>query len=436
MTAIPSPLRPLLGPTLEGLDESRLERLIGLEENQHLEFKVDLEDAKAARLEQVRDLVSFANAGGGLVLFGVEEDRETYTATALPGLDTDVDVVRQLEQIIVERSHPVIPATVDRIVLDSGRHIIAVVIAPSPLAPHAVIDSTRMQWPVRRGHGKDFLTEAQLADAYARRFAGAAAITEQLTELHREHEQSLALEHRGWVVVSMVPTAPAPGVVGPEAQDVGRAWIERFERRRLGYDGKGSRVNWNVRVGYRGLELIDQGESTHQHGRLLVDGAGTAAAAILVRELEHVHEEPSLKGTPIGGRTPAAITETIVDLVDLLATHAVDTGAGGDAHLAVSIHLDDNAVLQIRHADDRHGMIRPDFGRRPGPTPISLRSVELAPLADNPTALLQAAHLLATDITTRYGTSDLEVLDASGSITAGDSAEHKRLTKWARQRGT
>lgn len=50
---------------------------------------------------------------------------------------------------------------------------------------------------VRREHGKDFLTEAQLADADARRFAGAAAITEQLTELHRDHEQFLSLEHQG-----------------------------------------------------------------------------------------------------------------------------------------------------------------------------------------------------------------------------------------------
>ena len=433
MTAIPSPLRPLLGPTLEALDESQLQRVLGTEENQHLEFKGDLESSKEARLEQIRDLVSFANAGGGLVLFGVDEGRSTHIASALSGLGTEVDVVRQLEQIIVARSHPVIPANVERIVLDSGRQVVAVVIAPSPLAPHAVIEGIRMSWPVRRGHGKDFLTEAQLADAYARRFAGAAAITEQLTDLHCDHEQFLSLEHRGWVIVSLVPTAPAPGVVGPDAQEVGRQWIERFERRRLDSDGTGARVHWNVRIGYRGLELIDQGGGTHQHGRLRVDGGGTAAAGMLVREREH--EEPSLKGTPIGVRTPAAIVETIVDLVDLLASHAVDAGAGGEAHLAVSIHLAEDAMLQVRPADDRHGMIRPEFGRRLGPSPVSLRSVELAPLVDDPAALLQATHLLATDITTRYGTSDLEVLDASGAITQGATAEHKRLTKWVRQRG-
>ncbi len=50
-----------------------------------------------------------------------------------------------------------------------------------------------------------------------------------------------------------------------------------------------------MRIGYRGLELIDQGEGTQQHGWLLADGAGTAAAAMLVREREH--EEPSLTGT-------------------------------------------------------------------------------------------------------------------------------------------
>lgn len=433
MTAIPSPLRPLLGSSLADLDESRLQHLLGIEENQHLEFKRDLESSREARIEQIRDLVSFANAGGGLVLFGVDEDSETRTASALCGLETDVDVVRQLEQIIVERSHPVIPATVDRIPLASGRQVVAVVIAPSPLAPHAVIEKKRMSWPVRRGHGKDYLTEAQLADSYARRFAGAAAITEQLTDLHHDHEKLLALEHLGWVVVSLVPTAPAPGVISPDAENEGRDWIERFERRRLDGDGRGARAHWNVRIGYRGLELIDQGEGTHQHGHLLVDGGGTAAAAILISQPRY--EEPSLRGMPIGGRTPSAIAETIVDHLDLLASHAVDVGAGGDAHLAVSVHLDDNAILQIKPAHDGHGRIGPEFGRRQGPCPISLRSVELTPLVDNPAAFLQAAHLLATDITSRYGTSDLEVLDAAGVITEGASAEHERLSKWARQRG-
>ena len=75
----------------------------------------------------------------------------------------------------------------------------------------------------------------------------------------RDHEQFLSLENRGWVVVSLVPTAPSPGVVGPDAQEVGRQWIERFERRRLDSDGTGTRVHWNVRIGYRGLELIDRG---------------------------------------------------------------------------------------------------------------------------------------------------------------------------------
>lgn len=234
-------------------------------------------------------------------------------------------------------------------------------------------------------------------------------------------------------MVSLVPPAPAPGVIGPDAQDAGREWIAEFEHRRLGSNGSGARPHWNVRVGYRGLELIDPGEGTHQHGRLLVDGAATAAAAMLVRE--HEQEEPSLKGTPIGGRTPAAIAETIVDLVDLLASHALDSGAGGEAQLAVSTHVAEDAMLQIRSADDLHGMIRPEFGRRRGPTPASLRSVELAPLVDDPAAIRQAAHLLATDITTRYGTSDLEVLNASGAITQGATAEHKRLTKWVRQRG-
>ena len=136
-----------------------------------------------------------------------------------------------------------------------------------------------------------------------------------------DHEQFLSLEHRGWVAVSLVPNAPSPGVVGPDAQEVGRQWIERFERRRLDSDGTGARVHWNVRIGHRGLELIDQSEGTQQHGRLLADAPAQrpppcSSASVSTRSRH--------SRAPIGGRTPAAIVETIVDLVDLLASHAVD----------------------------------------------------------------------------------------------------------------
>jgi hypothetical protein len=431
VTAIPAPLRPLLGRTLEGLDEAILARLIDLEENQHLEFKRDLAGSKEARLEQMRDLVSFANAGGGLVLFGIDEDPGTHAASEVVGVGTEIDVVRQLEQILLERSHPVIPATVDRVLLRNGRQVVVVVISPSPLAPHAVIDGVRMSFPVRRGHGKDFLSEAQLADAYARRFAGAAAVTEQLADLHHDHEQFLSLENCGWVVVSMVPTAPAPGVVGPDAVDVGREWIREFEERRLDRSGT-TRQYWNVRVGYRGLELVDGGEGTHQHGRLQVDGVGTAAAAMLVRALNT--EDPATDGVLMASRSPAQITEMIIDLVDLLSSRAVDVGAGGDAHLAVSLHLADDVLMQVRPDYSQFWMGPENLGRRRGPVPVSLRSVELVPLVDDPAALLQVAHLLATDITTWFGISDLEVLDADGRITDGTTPSHTRLNRWAAHR--
>jgi hypothetical protein len=41
-------------------------------------------------------------------------------------------------------------------------------------------------------------------------------------------------------------------------------------------------------------------------------------------------------------------------------------------------------------------------------------SVELQPLVEDPEALPAAAFLLTTDITTRYGIADLQVIDASG----------------------
>lgn len=108
-----------------------------LKEGHWLDAKADLAKAPGAKEELARDLASFANDGGAL-LVGVREDRATGTSSVNPidlaGLPELVD------QVARSRSDPPL-FTVCHPLADSetpGRGVLLIVIPPSASAPHMV----------------------------------------------------------------------------------------------------------------------------------------------------------------------------------------------------------------------------------------------------------------------------------------------------------
>jgi hypothetical protein len=74
---VPLPLRRLLGPDLDGVDLAAVERVIGLAEGHELEYKREAYPATdGGAKEAAYDLTDFANAAGGLLIVGIEEDGE------------------------------------------------------------------------------------------------------------------------------------------------------------------------------------------------------------------------------------------------------------------------------------------------------------------------------------------------------------------------
>jgi hypothetical protein len=137
-----------------------------LGERHWLDVKETVGSGDGAKKELARDLVSFANDGGGLII-GVAEDKQAGTLHLAPvelaGMAEKVDQVARsrCDPPLYVQSHPLPDPT------DSTHGVLLVEVPPSPLAPH-MVEGT---YYGRNDKTKHKLTDSEVANLHARRTA-------------------------------------------------------------------------------------------------------------------------------------------------------------------------------------------------------------------------------------------------------------------------
>src|SRR3954470_16193814 len=89
-----------------------------IEESLQLEFKSAgaLENTPRNKIELSKDVSAFANGIGGLVVYGLSEDRAAHIATAFDPIDRTVVTKEWLEQVITSNIHPKIQGLVIHVI--------------------------------------------------------------------------------------------------------------------------------------------------------------------------------------------------------------------------------------------------------------------------------------------------------------------------------
>jgi len=153
---------PILKETLEALIAS------AIPEGQSLEYKraINVETAKA-KSEFCADVAAFANASGGEIIFGMDEDGDGKAKALKPLADFAQDQTeRQLRQILNAHVDPAIPGLIFEVVeLSSGNPILVLRIPRSWNRPHCVIGDTPA-FPIREGASKHNLKVRELREAF------------------------------------------------------------------------------------------------------------------------------------------------------------------------------------------------------------------------------------------------------------------------------
>lgn len=431
MAQIPPALQVLLGDDLGAVTAAELENLLGAEENQHLEFKLAVGEAKGERREFAMDVTALANGGGGLLAVGIDED-DAGAASKLAGIPADGDTALRFEQILASLVQPPLPLTVHRVALPDDREVVLVAVDGGPLRPHAVLDgSSKLSYPIRRGRKKEYLTEAEVADSYSRRFVAADRRARDLQDLHTEFTDSLPTDLQVWLAVSLLPSSLGFGSMRPNLHVETKDWLGSIDVLTDPW--------WNTRTGYRSVLGADRFDTPSRRLLLRTDGAGAAAwsSPTYWRNDDHVSHNPIEGEPPLFGHNVTAVLEWIVDSLHILTSYARHAGATGSADVAVQLVTAPDCVSHLLGAGQTSSDLR--LYNQPlelqGSSRTTRRTVDLSALPADLGALMQAATMLSIDVISQYGYSDLGVVDEQGQLLPSAERFALNLAHWARSHG-
>lgn len=202
----------MIAPTVafEGIAESNLLALIenGVSEQRTIEYKRELPaGGDEARRDFLGYASSFANAGGGDPIFGIEAQDGVPVRLQPLQLNPDQDALR-FEQMIRDGVSPRVPGVRIRAVAVTGGHVHLIRVPRSWAGPHAVIYKGAFRFYSRTSAGKYPLDVGELRSA----FLSGTALGEQIRAFRAERlatlvsgESPVLLADGPKIVVHLVP---------------------------------------------------------------------------------------------------------------------------------------------------------------------------------------------------------------------------------------
>jgi len=156
---------------LEDISTADVQALIddGVREGRSVEYKASLPGGRDQdNREFLADVCSFANAGGGDLLFGVAAEAGVPTEiVGLSGFDPDKDILR-LESVLRDSVEPRIPAVRFHTVGDAGASPVLIIRIPKSWAgPHMVTFRGSSRFFARSSAGKFQMDVAEIRSAFA-----------------------------------------------------------------------------------------------------------------------------------------------------------------------------------------------------------------------------------------------------------------------------
>lgn len=208
MSLLHKPLRDVTAKDIESLEEV---------EGKNIEYKRCLpSDDYEGRIEFLADASSFANASGGHLIYGIEEENGLPVAVCGLSLDNPDAHVQKYENMLRDNIKPRIPGVQIRAVpLHDGKHALVLHIPHSWAKPHAVALRKHWRFYARNSAGKYPLDVGELRNQFLLSDAAGERIrafrTDRLASIIAG-EAPVALPETAMTVLHLVPLASSdPG---------------------------------------------------------------------------------------------------------------------------------------------------------------------------------------------------------------------------------
>lgn len=425
-----SPIHAALGEAPGPLTFDMIRECIaqGIAESDDLDWKEALPGKEEPRLTEFsKDVAAMANTRGGVIVYGVEEERGKGTAKAIKSVDISESTQRRLRQLIWSRIQPIVggvecvPVSSE----DGTESVLVLSIPRSPDAPHFIGKENQLGVPYRDGPETPWMREREIERAYRDRFTQRESTDARILDLTSALTESLAPDETFLVGIA-VPRTPLPRVInGIERTEVKKVLKDTLGKslevaptepgprllilRELGSDAFNPAVNYRSWLVQNRKDRSPDGLCDVLHVELHLDGSISFAASMknFTSGIEDTRD-------PI----PTLVIEGFsADFVALADTYMRRTGAQGTVTLRMDILRQNQANPLAAYDIERHGplvtgrLAQPEWSR-------SLKafrpvSSELSPSATVET-LRSIACDLAEDAVNQFGIARLHSLHRDG----------------------
>lgn len=396
--------------------------------------------------ERAKDIVSFANSRGGMLVFGVNDGGASAAEDRLQPLDSDGvnAAIEKYRKDVRAYSHPIPLFDMFAVPAANGGFYVVAVVPPSALAPHAVRagtdDRPTFMYPVRasgESHTR-FLPEFEIADRYRGRFRSS---DDRIRRANQIWDSGVQTVRDGsddiWMMVSVSPDAPVDETLTVAVRREISDWGDRqqFPSGTIGVHAP-SRDSFFPGPGYVEFTQLVSGPGTlnepapvSAYRALYADGSGFAALRI--------------------GYHPANLAPTVLvqdDLIDALTAcvpHLIEwvghrCGQWGNVTLSTAIvdagTEDDTFENEIRIDTGTHAAT---YGTRPARRPRRvLHSVDLAESLTMQQRLA-ITYPAAAAVVQMFGLTEPDLLTETGSVrTIGyPTLNYRSVEQWCADRG-
>lgn len=403
--------------------------------------------------ELAKDCAAFANAAGGVLIFGVDDDKRDVAAAWSP-VESKSNFDEQVQSITASRIAPKLPRVLVRWIPhpDGPETGVGLVGIPRTSgAPHAATDDNRLTYPVRRSKITDYMSESEVADRYRNRFELARGDQDRAQTVTNAARPALLRANNIWLTVTFVPSMRGDlPLTADQPDNISRLVWEWQSEMPLEHN-RSHAFNERVRKGRIVISPDAASRVSHsQHHELWLDGSGFASA--VVGEIKG--GETSRWGT---AQQPD-LEFVLFRLTDLLTQHAIRAGAAGDGILVAQLlpaWADSSAETTPSTEDIPRGGQPPGdtipflvgASRPPNEAELALArhvdgepaqvTVPLDTIAGSVSELIIATRRLAVDLLAEDGISDVASLTADGQYDPGDLLNdmQRKAGPWVVARG-